>query len=1105
LSILRHGWGGREPARASSDAGGANELSLETGLAGQADGLDDRRKTLRSRAETGGVKNGHKNVWGAKTLSNPRNQSAWARGMTLALLAGASSMALATGVHAQTAPDDSAQVDEIVVTGIRGSQMRSVDIKRRETAIVDAISSEDIGKLPDTTIADSLQRIPGVQIQRDAGEGATINIRGLKQVITLLNGEQYLSAGNMGAAQPNLLDVPAQLMNSVVVYKSTDPRNALSGISGTVDLRTRRPFQMEQGLHFAGGLEGQRGERTKDNDYLVNGLLSWRNERVGLLVAAAKSEVNLGNNSSGVVGLSGNNDWGGSAANNFISPHGFESFHREQERKRLGVNVAFEADLGEGFTLIAEGFYAKLDEYNRAAGINISNRWDGGAFGVWTTPTVFENTGVSSPAPPAGNGRPWLAVDEYDINAWWVNSFSVNRTTKSETKNYNLELKYDNGGAFTSEVRAVRANGNRLSMNGQAQGDLSNWQYAPDRFNLFRNAADRTRGPFYPAAICAQYPAAQRSNAVVGSAGGCYLNPNPQGYGANPQLHYNIGGNKAIWSGFDRPLAGGLGAGKTLKDYMANKDSYAIGAFSSEGNNEIDSDMNVFSAAGHYKFDDKFLGFVTKIDAGVRQSDRTVNVEAFHLFSPFYGGTPGAVQANGTPVPAAGCFAQWKAIDVVMDQNQCQAGEFVPNPAGGAPVFQGYTVNRPTKIDAYNNVIWMDDLGSITQGIPGFWVVDPHDFDDVKSFQEKVFGAAVRYQIPGVTYDVTLKEQSAYGAANFEIGKLSGDFGLRVIQTDLLVKQNLTGDTQNYGDTNLDVGDTVTSRKYTDWLPSLNATYDVNEHLKLRFAYAKTMQPLDLQNYGGGLSIATADCGTKPGRCVTGASSSGNPQLDPWRSTNFDGAVEYYFGSASMVNLSVFKLKIDSFVTGGTTRGTFKDQDGTPREVNVTQPIQGDGGSVKGLEAGTKLAFSDLLPDGGFFSNFGVDANATYSPSSESRVGYDGKKLPFTDNSKYQYNLVGWYQDDKLQARVAYNYRTDRLNSVTGSVGGNLAVFQDATGFVDVNVSYNVRDNVTVYFNGSNVSGEIENYYVKFADGKTQYFSQNQFEPRYTLGIRAKW
>jgi len=1068
-------------------------------------------------------------------LSNPRNQSALGRGVTLALLAGASSMALATGAYAQ-ATDASSQVEEIVVTGIRGSQMRSVDIKRKEASLVDAISAEDIGKLPDTTIADSLQRIPGVQIKRDAGEGATINIRGLAQVITLLNGEQYLSAGNMGTAQPNLLDVPAQLMNQVVVYKSTDPTNALSGISGTVDLRTRRPFQMEEGLSFAAGLEGQRGERTKENDYLVNALLNWRNDRVGLMVAGTASEVNLGNNSSGVVSLSGNNDWGGSAANNFISPHGFESFHREVERKRLGVNVAFEADLGEGFTLIAEGFYAKLDEYNRGAGINISNRWDGGAFGVWTTPTVFEDTGTVAPGAPAGNGKPWLAVDEYDINAWWVNSFSVNRTTKSETKNYNLELKYDNGGNFTSEVRAIRANGDRLSMNGQAQGDLSNWQYAPGRFNLFRDPSDRTRGTFYPASICSQYPAAQRTNTVVGSAGGCYLNPNPLGYGANPQLHYNISGNKAIWSGFDNPLAGGLGAGKTLKDYMANKDSYAIGAFSSEGNSEVESDFNVFRAEGHYKFDDKFLGFITKIDAGVRQSDRSVEVEEFHLFSPFYGGTPGAVQLNGQPVPAAGCYAQWKAIDVVMSQDQCQAGEFVPNaaynpalPLGTPPAgqvaancsadpfattnprpntptcFQGYTVNRPTKIDAYNNVIWMDDLGSITQGIPGFWVVDPRDFDDVASFQEKVFGAAVRYQVPGTTYDVTLKEQSAYGAADFEVGKLTGKVGLQVIQTDLLVKQNLTGATQNYGNTNLDVGDSVTTRKYTDWLPSLNASYDATDNLKFRFAVAKTMQPLDLGNYGGGLTINTADCGTKPGRCVTGASSSGNPDLNPWRSTNFDAAVEYYFGGASMVNLSVFKLKIDSFVTNGTTTGVFKDEDGTPRTVNVTQPIQGDGGEVKGLEAGTKLAFSDLLTDGGFFANFGIDANATYSPSSESRLGADGKKLPFTDNSKYQYNLVGWYQDDKWQARVAYNYRTDRLNSVTGSQGTNLAVFQDATGYVDVNLSYDIRDNIVVYVNGSNVTGEIENYYVRFAEGKSQYFSQNQFEPRWTLGVRAKW
>jgi TonB-dependent receptor len=1021
------------------------------------------------------------------------------RGLAVALLAGASQVALTTGAFAQTGGAQTAaadtQVEEVVVTGVRGSQIKSVDVKRREVSIVDAISAEDIGKLPDVTIADSLQRISGIQIQRDAGEGKTVNIRGLKQVITLLNGEQYLSAGNMGSAQPDLLDVPSQLMNQVLVYKSTDPKNALSGISGTIDLRTRRPFMLPEGLTFAGGAEAQRGERTKEDDYLVNGVLSWRNDRVGLMVSAAKSKSNLGNNYSGTVGLSGNNDWGGGFPTSYISPHGYESFNRVVERDRLGVNVAFEADLGEGFTLIAEGFYAELEEHNRAVGINISNRWDGGAFGTWNKPTASTPVGI-------GN---WLAVDEYDINAWWVNSFTVNRTTKSKTKNYNLELNYDNGGPFTFEARAIRADGDRLSMNGQAQGDLSNWRYADGRFNLFRDANDRTRGTFYPKAICDKFPASRRTNAVVGSAGGCYLDPNPQGYGANPQLHYNIGGDHPVWSGFDTPLAGGLGAGKSLKDYMANIGSYAIGAFSSEGNNEVNSDMNVFRADGHYKFDDKFLGFITKVDAGVRQSERSVEVEQFHLFSGFYGGSPGAVQANGSPVPAGGCEAQWKAIDVVMNQNQCQAGEFVPDPVTGLQVFQGYTVNQPTRLDTYNHVVWVDDLGGITSGIPGFWAIDPRDFDDAEAFHKKVFGGAIRVQVPGQTYDVSLREQSAFGAANFEIGNLSGNAGLRVIETTLTVKQNLTGDTRNYGDTNADAGDNVTKRKYTDWLPSLNLVYDLSEHFKLRAAYSKTMQPLDLGNYGGGLKINTADCGAAlPNvRCVTSAEASGNPMLDPWRSQNFDGAVEFYFGRASMLNISAFKLKIDSFVTNGTTTGRFPDQDGVIRRtVNVTLPIQGDGGEVKGLELGAKLAVSDIIADAGIFSNFGVDTNYTYSPSKESRTGLDGKKLTFQDNSKHQFNLVGWYQDDKLQARVAYNYRTDRLSEV---MSNNIPIYQDSSGYVDVNVSYNLRDNVTLYVNGSNVTGEIEDYYAKFAAGKTQYIKQNEFEPRYTLGVRARW
>ncbi|RAK50832.1 TonB-dependent receptor [Phenylobacterium deserti] len=1028
-------------------------------------------------------------------MSNFTRKRAFTRNLALALVAGASPLVLASPVLAQdVAAQDGTEIGEVVVTGVRASQMASVDVKRSQTAVVDAISSEDIGKLPDVTIADSLQRVTGIQIKRDAGEGTTVNIRGLSQVITLLNGEQYLSAGNLGQAQPNLADVPSQLMNSVLVFKSTDPRNALSGISGTIDLRTRRPSSMPMGFTASGAAEYQRGEQTKENDYLLNGLVSWRNDRVGVLVSAAGSSANLGNNYSGIAaggmgGLSGNNDWGGSAPNNFISPHGYESFNRVVQRDRIGVNAAVEFDLGEGFTLLAEGFYAKLDEYNRAVGLNISNRWSGDAFGQWVQPTQSTNTGLSS------NGRPWLAVDEYAVDAWWVNSFSVNRTNKSESKNYNLQLNYDNGGALTFEARAIRASAERLSMNGQVQGDLSNWRYGPGRFTLFRDPNDRTRGTFYPANIASQFPASRYTNNIVGSNGGRFVDPNPLGYGENPQLTYNIAGGSPVWSGFDRPISGGLGAGKTLRDYMANLDSYAVGAFSSEGNNEAKSDLSVMRVDVHYQFQDAPLfGLITKVDGGVRRSDRSVNVEQFHLFSNFYGG-------NGASDPA-GCSAQWKAIDVVMNQNQCQAGEMVPDPVTGQMVFQGYTVNAPTRLDKYNNPIFFENFGGITSGLPGVWAADPRDFDDAEAFMNRVFGETTRGIVPGQTFDVDLNESSAYGAATFEWGGLVGDLGLKVIQTEMTVKQNLTGEVRNYGDTNADAGDVVTRRKYTDWLPSLNLVYNYGDNWKFRFAFSRTMQPLDLMNYGGGLSIFTAD---DPGlgiRIVTGASSAGNPELDPWRSNNYDAAVEYYFGRASMVNVSVFRLDIESFVTSGQTTGRFPDQDGViRRDVPVSLNVQGEGGTVDGVEIGAKIALSDLI-ETPFLRNFGVDTNYTFSPSEEERTDLAGDKLPFVDNSKHQYNLIGWYQDDKWQVRVAYNYRTERLNGVMAS---GLPVFQDSTGYVDVNVSYSLNDNITLYANGSNVTGEIEDYFLRFTDDVHQYAWQNEFESRYTLGVRARW
>src|SRR5690606_23577303 len=108
-------------------------------------------------------------------------------------------------------------LEEIVVRGVRASQAQAIDIKRNSDRIVDSIVAEDIGRLPDTTITDSLQRVTGVQITREANEGTSLNIRGMPQVLTTLNGEQFLSPMAITGVQPNYSDIPAGLISGVDV------------------------------------------------------------------------------------------------------------------------------------------------------------------------------------------------------------------------------------------------------------------------------------------------------------------------------------------------------------------------------------------------------------------------------------------------------------------------------------------------------------------------------------------------------------------------------------------------------------------------------------------------------------------------------------------------------------------------------------------------------------------------------------------------------------------------------------------------------------------------------------------------------------------------
>ncbi|MFO1388680.1 TonB-dependent receptor [Cellvibrio sp.] len=966
-----------------------------------------------------------------------------------------------TGFTSVTFAQEDLAVEEIVVLGVKGAQESAVNSKRSAASVVDSIAAEDIGKLPDATISDSLQRIPGIQIRRSAGEGGSVNVRGLPQVNTLLNGESYLGANSIVSAQPNFGDIPSQLLKGADVIKAPTANILTAGLTGTIDLKTRRPFDFkDDGFTTALGAEVSTGTTTRETDPSVNGLINWKNDKVGILVGGVYSKSNLSNQYAGPAG--GGYGWvqlvGLPSDPNkdhlYAGPEGFDAFNKVTERERTGLNISGQVDLGEGFQLITDFFYTKQDEYNRQVGLAAENKW--ASFNYFTVPA-----GAAVPQGGLGN---FVATKAYDATVSRIQSYSENNEYFSRSQDFNIELKYDNGGPFTSNVRFIKGHASQSNINSYFQSDL----FSGDASNTNVWTDDDKNAPGTGKGI--RIP-------------GSWVKPNPYGWTGKANILVDYRGADPVWSGWNNKVTGPKGPNATIADYISDIKSYNTAAISSENNYDRTGDLTVFRANGSYKFDE---GFITSIDAGVRLSKRDVVDDEWHGTSTFY---PGALRKDGT-VNAAGCDARWKATDVRFD-GDCQVGEMVDGKwvpftaVGYVPMSDFKTI----KVSEYGDV----------KGIPPVYAVDPNSMDDIPGFHKKFYGNFNHSVNPGDSFIVGLNEQSEFVQFNFKQDIFSGNLGVRVIETELNVKQNITGDGRSYGLASVDNGDRYTSRSYTDVLPAFNIAADVTDDIKLRAAWSKNATALDLDQYGKSLSVGyTIDQVDNNIHRVTGVDFKGNPALDPWRSTNMDFSAEWYTAPGSLLSIGLFKVDIDSFPVTVETQEEWPDLDGIVRRTTkVSRKSQGSGGTVKGLELGAKQAF-DFLP--GFWSHFGVDANYTYSPSENTyQKDINGKHPEFNDNSKNQYNLVAWYQNEGLQARIAYNYRSERF---TGENKSGLLGYQEATTYVDASVSYDINDSMTVSLNGSNITGEKERYYLGTPD---QFIYESVYEPRYTLGLRTKF
>jgi iron complex outermembrane receptor protein len=311
----------------------------------------------------------------------------------LSVALASATLMVATGVQAQTAPadreqaaDEAGELDSVVVRGIRRSIEQSIETKQAETSIVEAISAEDIGKLPDTSIADSIARLPGLTAQRFGNRPQEINIRGFAGDFStaLLNGREQVSLGNNRGVEFD--QYPSELTHGVVVYKTPDAALVGQGLSGTVDLRTVRPLRFGEqavAINLRGDMNDLQGDKEYGNRFSISYIDQFADNTVGLALGYAR----LNNPGQGhqfeAWGYPGGDLGGG------------KLYDIENDNQRDGFMGVLEFKPNEFYSTTLDVFYSKFDKEERKRGMEFGLAW--GSPGTPVTATRNANgTAVDS-------------------------------------------------------------------------------------------------------------------------------------------------------------------------------------------------------------------------------------------------------------------------------------------------------------------------------------------------------------------------------------------------------------------------------------------------------------------------------------------------------------------------------------------------------------------------------------------------------------------------------------------------------------------------------------------------------------------------------------
>jgi TonB-dependent receptor len=1042
---------------------------------------------------------------------------------------------------------DAAQDEQIVVTGFRASLQNALGVKRRSNQIVDAITAEDIADFPDANLAESIQRLPGVSIDRDNGEGRSITIRGLGgdfQMVRLNGADAQAVAGGIssdaGANRSRGFDFntfASELFGGIKVTKSVSAANDEGSLGAIIDLTTGRPLAFKTD-RIALGLEGEYRENGETLNPRFTALFSKRlSDNFGILGSFAyqdqRQQIDAYRRSIGV----------------------FEYTYRNSQHQGKNPPV-----------------FGFAEPSTRGTGPTFGS--DPGAYALIGNETII-------PALPS-IGRQDLSYDRLGatLTAQWRPSSRTEVILDGVYSRYRQD----------STVSAITTVGlNRNGTNARVQ------QNTLRPVNTANGLADRIA--LYPRCLvtAAHYDCGESLNGggLVPGTRDSY-NPN----NLNPFDYYNSPVSpgfiaSANQTAFYEQL---LGRPNTKirqanvnefgqADFLVLDDvdwrSSADAQFGSTRfkqatlnlTHEFGDRFSMEGTAGYSKSDFRGTGLLAEFNSidrdGYTFDERGDGI--MPVFSP------------GFDVAAPNQWTLVKGLSTIRYFNTEVSNEFrvgrlnfaweltdeLTLRFGGTFKqfdFESDQGRREQDIEAINPTLQeaglqITDLGrevgfgkglTVPEGTPtSFYAPDLNSFISAFGINCNCINkwGDFRAVIDGRERNsVTEKDLSGFAQIDFNFdvlgNPLRGDVGVRVARTSVTGRGNVGG-------TRSSLGVPVTARnEYTDVLPSANIVYEPVRNFLIRFAASKTISRPQLN------ALTPGTTAFPTGLNAAGAAPQvtvGNPNLEPFRSTNFDVSFERYFGRSGIVALTLFHKDLKSFpqqiageaplsdvfspeiyeqILGTITSPTLLAYTQAGGVYAVRQFQDAPGGTIKGLEVNVQTNF-DIISEA--LASFGVTANYTYIDSelsyltstvlSTTQTGTTSTAQntfatgPFLNTSPHSFNATLYYENEVWSARVSGAYRKRYVNrfplsSGTCAVGINtnaggpcnspvLADFgyTEDTLNVDAALAWNVNKIVKLTLEGRNLTNEPQYRSMYQANPVTQtYASTGRI---FTAGVRV--